>query len=135
MAILRRWQQLNLDSSEWVTDSLTSLGRAPSSSTKDKGDGEVNPIFFKVDLGAEILGILRGILEDEMPGHMTDTRFCPHTTIFSRCNLSPELKAKLFKTADHALMNYVTIREMSLRQKKTAVEHSMEPIMYQFCAF
>ena len=56
---------------------------------------------------------------------------CP---IFSHCNLSPELKAKLFKTAKPAFMNSITIREMSLREWKTAGKQCKEPVTDKFWA-
>ena len=41
------------------------------------GDGGSDTIFMKVHLGREILEVLRGIIEDELMGQITDLRFCP----------------------------------------------------------
>merc|ERR1712215_217809 len=51
------------------------------------GDGEQPPVFKKVELGVEILNILRGVLDDEIHYYLSDSRFLPHATIFGRCNL------------------------------------------------
>ena len=94
----------------------------------EQGDGEGHPIFMKVELGVEILNILRGILEDELHGHLTDPRFLPHSEIYGRCNLSSDQRNKLFKTADQEIMKPVSIHQMTLRQRKTGGEQPMEPI-------
>merc|ERR1712215_235658 len=70
----------------------------------EQGDGEGHHIFMKVELGVEILNILRGILEDELHGHLTDPCFLPHSTIYGHCNISSDKRNKLFKTADQAIM-------------------------------
>ena len=59
----------------------------------DLGDGGSDAIYMKVNLGKEILDILRGILKDEMMGQITDLRFQPHITLFSQSNLTPERRA------------------------------------------
>ena len=41
------------------------------------GDGEEPPVFTKVELGVDILNILRGVLEDELHCYLTDARFMP----------------------------------------------------------
>ena len=82
---------------------------------------------MKVELGVEILNILRGILEDELHGHLTDPRFLPHATIYGRCNLSPDQRNKLFKTADQEIMKPVSIRQMSLRQR-AGTEQTLERV-------
>merc|ERR1711895_147251 len=56
------------------------------------GDGEQPPVFTKVELGGEILNIMRGVLEDELHCHLTDARFMPHATIFGGCTLRFKLK-------------------------------------------
>ena len=98
------------------------------------GDGEEPPVFTKVELGVEILNILRGVLEDELHCYLTDSRFLPHATIFGRCNLDPNLKRELFKTADQETMKPISIRNMSLRQRQHAgTEQVMErATTYQF---
>ena len=73
---------------------------------------------MKVNLGKEILEIIRGIMEDEKMEQMTDLRFQPHVTLFSQSNLSPERRASLFKTASSVLVSAVSIGAMSLREKK-----------------
>ena len=54
----------------------------------EMGDGS-QVLFVKVQLGREILEILRGLLEDEMGDKITDVRFSPHVTIFDECSLTP----------------------------------------------
>ena len=71
---------------------------------------------MKIELGVEILSILRGVLEDELHGLLTDPHFLFHTTIYGRCNLSPDQRNNLFKTADQEIMKPVSIHQMSLRQ-------------------
>ena len=92
----------------------------------DQGYEDSSTIFIKKDLGREILNILRGTLEDEMPGHMMAAKFYLNVTIYSQCDPTPERKAKLFKTAKPAFMNPVTVREMSLR------EQGIKPVEYYF---
>ena len=87
---------------------------------------------MKIELGLEILNILRGILEDELHGHLTDPHFLTYSTIYGRCNLSPDQRAKLFKTADQVIMKPVSIHQMTLNQKKAGTEQTMEPITCQF---
>ena len=53
-----------------------------------------------LDLGKEMLNILQGILEDEMGEYITDLRFQLHDTLFTQRDLTPERRAKLFKTAN-----------------------------------
>ena len=45
-------------------------------------------MFIKVELGLEILNVLRGVLIDELHWHNTDARFTPHVTIFGGCTLN-----------------------------------------------
>ena len=97
----------------------------------EQGDGVKHQILMKVVLGVEILIILKGILKDELHGHLTNPRFLPPSTIYGRCNLSPDQRAKLFKTADQAIMNPVSIHQMTLFQK-AGTEQTMDPITYQF---
>ena len=98
----------------------------------DLGDGDSSAIFIRVDLGKEILNILQGILEDDMVEYMTDLRFQPHVTLFTQSDLTPERRAKLFKTANPVLVSAVTVREMTLRERKVAGRQSKEPVGYQF---
>ena len=87
---------------------------------------------MKVELGVEILNIFRGVLKDKLRGHLTDPHFLPHATIYGRCNLSPDQRNKLFKTADQEIMKPVSIHKMSLRQQ-AGTEQTMErAITYQF---
>ena len=73
----------------------------------EMGDGS-QVLFAKVNLGREMLEILRGLLEDELGDKITDMRFNPHVTIFDECSLTPETRENLFKTAE--LMVGPTIR-------------------------
>ena len=96
------------------------------------GDGEEPPVFTKVELGVEILNILRGVLEDELHCYLTHSRFLPHATIYGRCNLSPNQRKELFKTADQETMKPVSICQISLRQR-AGTEQTMERVTtYQF---
>ena len=64
------------------------------------GDGELSPVFIRIELGLEILSILRGLLLDELHVFNTDSRFTPHVTLFGECSLEPVRRNELFKTAD-----------------------------------
>ena len=80
---------------------------------------------MKIELGVEILSILRGVLEDELHDLLTDPRFLFHSTIYGRCNLSPDQRNKLFKTADQEIIKPVSIHQISLRQR-AGTEQTME---------
>ena len=75
-------------------------------------------MFVKVELGLEILNILRGVLIDELHWHNTDARFTPHVTIFGGCTLNPVKRKELFKTADQQPMQPISVRNMCLRQRQ-----------------
>ena len=64
------------------------------------GDGEHPPVFIRVELGLEILSILRGLLLDELHAFNRNSRFAPHVTLFGACSLEPVKRNELFKTAD-----------------------------------
>ena len=53
------------------------------------GDGEQPPVFVRVELGLDILSILRGILIDELHTYNTNPRFTPHVTLLGECSLDP----------------------------------------------
>ena len=80
------------------------------------GDGS-QVLFVKVQLGREILEILRGLLEDEMGDKITDMRFSPHVTIFDECSLTPETRENLFKTAEVIVGPTIRASDMSFRER------------------
>ena len=77
------------------------------------GDGS-ETLFMKVQLGREIMEVLRSIIEDELMDKLTDLRFSPHVTLYGGCALSPDTRDGLFKTADVVLGPTVRIGLMSL---------------------
>ena len=83
------------------------------------GDGEQPPVFVRVELGLEILSILRGILLDELHAFNTDSRFTSHVTLFEECSLDPVKRNELFKTADQVPTQAISVRSMTLRQRKS----------------
>ena len=91
-------------------------------------------MFIKVELGLEILNILRGVLEDELHWHNTDARFTPHVTIFGGCTLNSDKRKELFKTADQESMKPISARNMCLRQRQQAgTEQTAQRVtQYQF---
>ena len=90
------------------------------------GDGDSRAVFIKVALGSEILSILRGILEDELMEFVTDLRFYPHVTLFTKSDLTPE------KGMNPSLISAVSVRAMSFRERKTAALEGKEPVEYHF---
>ena len=73
----------------------------------EMGDGS-ETLFVKVQLGKEIMEVLRNII---------DLRFSPHVTLYGRCALSPDMRDGLFKTADAIAGPTVSIGAMSLRER------------------
>ena len=98
------------------------------------GDGEQPPVFVKVELGLEILNILRGVLIDELHCHNTHDRFTTHVTIFGGCTLNPVKRKELFKTADQQPMQPIAVRNMCLRQRQQSGSErvTQRVIQYQF---
>ena len=98
------------------------------------GYGEQPPVFVKVELGLEILNILRGVLIDELHTHNTDARFTPHVTIFGGCSLDPVKRKELFKTADQLPTQPISVRNMCLcqRQQSGSEQVTQRVIQYQF---
>ena len=45
------------------------------------GDGS-ETLFVKVQLGREIMEVLKNIIEDELMDKLTDLRFSPHVTLY-----------------------------------------------------
>ena len=82
----------------------------------EMGDGS-QVLFVKVQLGKEILQILRGLIEDELGDKLTDLRFSPHITIFDECTFTPEVRDNLFKTAEVIVGPTISASNMSLRER------------------
>ena len=91
------------------------------------GDGS-ETLFIKVQLGREIMEVLRNIIEDELMDKLTDMRFLPHVTLYGKCALSPDKRDGLFKTADAIPGPTVSICSMSLRERMA----NIRVITYQF---
>ena len=98
------------------------------------GDGEHPPVFIKVELGLEILSILRGLLLDELHVFNTDSRFTPHVTLFGECSLEPVRRNELFKTADQIPTQAISVRSMSLCQSKSQ-QSEQEPLVNRVIQF
>ena len=77
------------------------------------GDGEHPPVFIKVELGLEILSILRGLLLDELHVLNTDPRFTPHVTLFGEYTLGPVRRNELFKKADQIPAPAISVKSMT----------------------
>ena len=82
----------------------------------EMGDGS-QVLFVKVQLGKEILEILRGLIEDEMGDKLTDLRFSPHLTIYDECSLTPETRDNLFKTAEVIVGPTIRASDMSFKER------------------
>ena len=78
---------------------------------------------MKVNLGREILEILRGLLEGKLGDKITDMRFSPHVTIFDECSLTPETRENLFKTAEVMVGPTIRASDMSFRERYQQREH------------
>merc|ERR1712215_646584 len=96
------------------------------------GDGEHPPVLIKVELGIEILNILRGVLEDELHWHITDARFTSNVTIFGGCTLNSNRRKELFKTADQETIKPISVRNMSLRQRQQDSTEQVEQRVTQY---
>ena len=88
----------------------------------EMGDGS-QVLFAKVNLGREMLEILRGLLEDELGDKITDMRFTPHVTLFDECSLMPETRENLFKTAEVMVGPTIRASNMSFRERYQQREH------------
>ena len=88
----------------------------------EMGDGS-QVLFAKVNLGREMLEILRGLLEDELGDKITNMRFTPHVTIFDECSLMPETRENLFKTAEVMVGPTIRASNMSFRERYQQREH------------
>ena len=82
----------------------------------EMGDGS-GVLLVKVQLGKEILEILRGLIEDELGDKLTDLRFSPHITIYGDCSITPEMHDSLFKTAEAIVGPTISVSSMSLRER------------------
>ena len=82
----------------------------------EMGDGS-QVLFVKVNMGREILEILRGLLEDELGDKITVMRFAPHVTIFDECSLTQETRENVFKTADVIVGPMIRASDMSFRER------------------
>ena len=82
----------------------------------EMGDGS-EVLFVEVQLGKEILEILRGLIEDELGDKLTDLRFSPHITIYGDFSLTPEMRDNLFKTAEAIVGPTISVSSMSLRER------------------
>ena len=100
------------------------------------GDGEHPPVFIRIELGLEILSILRGLLLDELHAFNTDSRFTPHVTLFGECSLEPVKRNALFKMADQIPTQAISVKSMSLRQRKSQQSEQEQlvnkVVQYQF---
>ena len=88
----------------------------------EMGDGS-QVLFAKVNLGREMLEILRGLLEDELGDKITDMRFTPHVTLFDECSLTPETRENLFRTAEVMVGPTIRASNMSFRERYQQREH------------
>ena len=96
------------------------------------GDGS-ETLFVKVQLGKEIMEVLRNIIEDELMDKITDLRFSPHITLYGGCSLSPDMRDGLFKTADAIVGPTISVGSMSLRERMQERElANIRVITYQF---
>ena len=135
------------EENEMVEASFTRAGEKFTEATGERGfklglkgfevgDGEQPPVFVRVELGLEILTILRGVLIDELHTHNTDPRFTPHITLFGGCSLDPVKRKELFKTADQLPTQPISVRSMSLCQRQSQQSGSEQVtqrvIQYQF---
>ena len=98
------------------------------------GDSEVPPVFIKVERCLAILSILRGLLLDELHVFNTDSRFTPHVTLFGECSLEPVRRNELFKTADQIPTQAISVRSMTLRQRKSQ-QSEQEPLVNRVIQF
>ena len=100
------------------------------------GDGEQPPVFVRVELGLDILSILRGLLIYELHAFNKDSRFTHHVTLFGECSLDPVKGSELFKTADQVPTQPISVRSMTLRQRKSQQSEQEQltnkVIQYQF---
>ena len=137
--------KVNPEEREAVESSFTKVGEKFSEITGkggfllglkglEVGDGELPPVFIRIELGLEILSILRGLLLDELHAFNTDSRFTPHVTLFGECSLEPVKRNELFKTADQIPTQAISVKSMSLRQRKSQ-QSEQEPLVNRVIQF
>ena len=75
-------------------------------------------MWLSMKLGVDSLKILRELLEDEVGAYLTDSRFSPHVTIYRKCQASEEMKAGVRASLGEVKMGCLTIKGLSLRERK-----------------
>ena len=72
-----------------------------------------------MELGKEVMEMLREMLLGEIGEYLTDMRFETHLTIFRSSEFSEELKKGISGSASRINLGCTAIRKVSLRPRKT----------------
>ena len=91
-------------------------------SFKDQGS-----IWTKMELGKEVIMVLRQMIEAVIGEFLTDLRFECHMTLFRSSEMSEELKQAIEGSASKINLGSATIKKISLRPRK--VGKIEEPVL------
>ena len=80
--------------------------------------GDKGTIFTKMELGKDVMMMLREMLESRVGKFLTDLRFEPHLTVFRSSTISDELRQGLKGSASLLNLGCVNVKKISIRSKK-----------------
>ena len=81
-----------------------------------------------MELGKEVILVLREMIEAGLGEHLTDLRFESHLTVFRSSEISEEMKQGICGSASEINLGCATTRQISLRPRKIGKEKT-EPIL------
>ena len=90
--------------------------------------GDNGTIFIKMELGKDVMMMLREMLESKIGKFLTDLRFEPHLTVFRSSIISDELKQGLKGSASLLNLGCVNVKKISIRSRKIGKTLS-EPVV------
>jgi 2'-5' RNA ligase len=90
--------------------------------------GDQGSIWIKMELGKEVILVLREMIEAGLGEHLTDLRFESHLTIFRSSEISEEVQQGIRGSASKINLGCATIRKVSLRARKVGKDKP-EPIL------
>ena len=90
--------------------------------------GDRGSVWIRMNLGTEVIMVLRELIEANLGQWLTDLRFSSRITIFRSSEISDEKKRGLRGTAKEINLGCATVRKLSLRPRKVGKE-KREPVL------
>ena len=87
-----------------------------------------------MNMGTEVMLVLRELLEDSIGQWLTDLRFSSHLTVFRSSELTEDQKQGLKGTASEINLGCATVRKLSLRPRKVGKEKREPTLLLPFAA-